>query len=158
MEIKKKYIDDSTALKKMQSFCAYQERSHSEVESKLIDLGVYGDRIGQIVAELIQDNFLNEERFAKAFARGKNNIKKWGRIRIKQELKLRKVSDYCIRKAMEEIEESEYWKNLVEVLTKKKQLLSEEDSFKKNQKLFQFALQKGYESELIQLALKEINK
>ncbi len=156
MEIKKKYLDYDAALKKMQNFCAYQERAHSEVQSKLLDLGVYGDNVGQIIAELIQDNYLNEERFAKVYAHGKNSIKKWGKIRIKQELKLRKVSDYCIRKGMEEILDEEYWANLLEILSKKKQLLNETDAFKANQKLFQYAMQKGYEIELIQAALKEI--
>jgi regulatory protein len=155
LESKKKYTDYPTALRKLQAFCAYQERSHSEVKTKLLDLGVYGDTVDEIIAELIQDNFLNEERFAQAFARGKFNIKKWGKIRILQELKLRKISPYCIKKAMEEIEDEEYLKTLREILVKKKNLLSETDSFKQNQKLFAYAQQKGYESELISKVLQD---
>jgi regulatory protein len=155
LEQKKKHIDYPTALKKLQAFCAYQERSHGEVKTKLLDLGIYGDALEEIIAELIQDNFLNEERFAKAYSRGKFNIKKWGRIRIKQELKLRKISDYCVRKAMEEIEDDAYIATLREIILKKSDLLKEEDNFKLNQKLFSYAIQKGYESELISQVLKD---
>lgn len=137
----------------MQSFCAYQERCHSEVKSKLLDMGVYGENLEMIIAALIEDNFLNEERFAKAFAHGKANIKKWGKIRIKQELKLRKISDYCIKKALAEILDDDYNAYLMEVLNKKAQLIHETDAYKRQQKLFQYALSKGYESELIQKAI-----
>lgn len=153
MEKKKKYIDANTALLKMQNFCAYQERSHVEVRTKLIDLGIYGDTQEDIIASLIADNFLNEERFAKAFAHGKFNIKKWGKVRIKQELKVRKISDYSIRKALEEINIDDYEKTLQEIITKKNALIDETDDFKRQQKLFQYAMQKGFEIELIQKAL-----
>jgi regulatory protein len=153
MERKKKSLDAPTALLKMQHYCAYQERSHSEVRSKLIELGIYGEILEDIVASLISDNFLNEERFAKSFAHGKFNIKKWGKIRIKQELKLRKISAYSIKKALEEIKDDEYEKTLREIINKKNALINETDDFKRQQKLFQYALQKGYEIELIQKAL-----
>jgi regulatory protein len=156
LESKKKYTDYHTAVQKMQAFCAYQERCHSEVKTKLINLGVYGDTLEEIISELIQDNFLNEERFAKAYAHGKSNIKHWGKIRIKQELKLRKISDYCIRKALEEIHDDDYWSRLKEVIIKKNKLIAEPNDFQRNHKLFQYAMQKGYESELISAALREI--
>ncbi len=108
MQKPKKYISQAEALQKLQRYCAYQDRCHSEVRSKLLDLGIYGDELEEIIAELITDNFLNEERFARSYARGKFNIKKWGRHRIKQELKRRQITDYCLRKAMEEIEETDY--------------------------------------------------
>ena len=158
MESKKKYIDYHTALQKMQAFCAYQERCHSEVKTKLIALGIYGDAIDEIIIELIQDNFLNEERFAKAFAHGKSNIKNWGKIRIKQELKLRKISEYCIRKALEEISDEDYRARLKGLIIKKNKLLTETNDFQRNQKIFHYALQKGYESELISATLQEIFK
>jgi regulatory protein len=152
----KKYIDNATALIKMQRYCAYQERSHQEVKDKLIELGVYGDRIDEIIVELIQENFLNEERFAKAFVRGKFNIKKWGKIRIKNELKIHRISAYCLKKGFEEIEDSVYFDTLVSILTKKKLLLNEEDKYKLRQKLFAYAQQKGYEIPLINEALNTI--
>jgi regulatory protein len=156
LEYKKKYIDYPTALQKMQAFCAYQERSQSEVKTKLLSLGLHGDDVEELIAALIEDNFINEERFAKAFAHGKANIKKWGKVRIKQELKLRKISDYCIRKAIAEIHDDDDWKNLKSVLSKKSQLLSDDNEFTHRQKLFQYALQKGYEIELIQSALDQM--
>jgi regulatory protein len=154
----RKYTDAATALIKMQQFCAYQERSHNEVRSKLIDIGVYGDTIDEIIIELIQENFLNEERFAKAFARGKFNIKKWGRLRIKQELKLHKISDYCVRKAMEEITEEDYFGTLHLLVTKKSELLKEQDTFKLRQKLFAYTHSKGYETSIINEVLDDFFK
>lgn len=153
-----KYTDAATAVLKMQRYCAYQERSHNEVRSKLIEIGVYGDTIDQVLIELIQENFLNEERFAKAFARGKFNVKRWGRIRIKQELKLHKISAYCLKKAMEEIPEEDYLKTLQELVRKKSELLQEEDNYKLRIKLFAYVHQKGYETPLINIVLDEFLK
>ena len=104
LEQKKKYYSQEAALLKLQSYCAYQERCHNEVMTKLRDLGVYGDKADEIVAQLITDNFLNEERFAVSYARGKFRIKRWGKIRIRQELKLRQIPEYSIKKAMAEID------------------------------------------------------
>jgi regulatory protein len=108
LQKKKKYISKDDALLKLQAYCAYQDRCHSEVRSKLLDLGIYGDDLEDIIVALIEDNFLNEERYARSYARGKFRIKQWGRLRIRRELKFRKISDYCIRKAMEEIDENDY--------------------------------------------------
>jgi regulatory protein len=156
LNLKKKYTDYATALSGMQRYCAYQERSHAEVRSRLLETGVYGETLEQVIGALIEENFLNEERFACAFARGKCHIRKWGRLKIENELKLRKVSSYCIQKAMKEIDHEEYLNNLRSLLLKKAQILGTvEDAFVKNQKLFQYAHQKGYESELITALLKE---
>ena len=95
MKKAKKYISPEDALAKLQRYCAYQDRCHQEVRTKLIDLGVFGDTLEEIITDLIKDNFLNEERFARSYARGKFRMRKWGRIKIRQELKLRKISDYC---------------------------------------------------------------
>jgi regulatory protein len=149
-----KYTSPEVALIKLQQYCAYQERSHVEVTAKLYELGVYGEKQDEIVMSLIADNFLNEERFAKAYAHGKFNIKNWGRIRIKQELKMHKISPYCLKKAMAEIEEDEYFKKLETIIEKKSNLLNlDDDNFKLRQKLFAYAHQKGYETELINRAL-----
>jgi regulatory protein len=145
-----KYLSLDEALLKMQQYCAYQERCQDEVRSKLIELGVYGVELENVIADLISENFLNEERFAKAFAGGKFRIKHWGRVKIVQELKLKKISEYCIRKALEsEINEADYKATLLEVLNKKSNLLSESDKFKKNQKLALYAMGRGFEIELI---------
>ena len=114
----KKYISKDDALSKLQRYCAYQDRCHQEVRSKLLDLGIYGDDLEEIISDLISENFLNEERYARSYARGKFRIKRWGRMRIQQELKQRKISAYCLRKAMEEIEEEEYEQTLRTILEK----------------------------------------
>ncbi|MEY4904838.1 MAG: regulatory protein RecX, partial [Bacteroidota bacterium] len=117
--IKKKYLDKSAALSKLQRYCAYQERCHSEVRSKLLELGVYGDTLEEVIADLITDNYLNEERFATQYTLGKFNIKRWGKIKIKQELKSRHVSDYSIRQAFAQLHEDEYEATLLHILRKK---------------------------------------
>jgi len=144
------------ALGKLQRYCAYQDRCHQEVRSKLIELQIYGDDLEEIISELIQENFLNEERFARSFARGKFRIKKWGKIKIRQELKKRKLSDYCLKKAMEEIEADDYLKELKILLQKKLSTLKETDPFKRKQKLAAYALRKGFEPPLVWQLVKEV--
>ena len=145
----KKYTSKEDALTKLQRYCAYQDRCHKEVRSKLLELGVYGDDLEEVISDLIQENFLNEERFARSFARGKFRIKKWGRIRIRQELKMRDISAYCLRKAVTEIEEEDYLESLQKVLKKKDGLLKEKDEFKRKNKLVKYAISRGYETHLV---------
>ena len=119
MQPKKKSYTVQEALKAMEHYCAYQERCHKEVETKLRNIGMFQDAQDLIILHLLQENYLNEERFSKAFARGKFNIKKWGRIRISNELKFRNISIYNIKSAMKEIEEAVYFETL-ETLAQKK--------------------------------------
>ena len=142
------WVSKEEALAKLQRYCAYQERCHEEVRSKLLDMGIYSDWREEIIVQLIEENFLNEERFARAFARGKFRIKQWGRNRIRQELKKRKISDYCLRKAMEEIEEEDYLNTLRTALIKKNISLKEEDPYRRKSKLARYAVSRGFESEL----------
>jgi len=144
------------ALLKLQRFCAYQDRCHDEVRSKLLELGVYGDDLEEVIVALIEENFLNEERFARSYARGKFRIKQWGRVRIRQELKRRKISDYCIRAALSEIEENDYADTLRKLLVKHQTTIKRGDDRTRRDKLFRHALQKGYESELILEILGEV--
>jgi regulatory protein len=111
---------------------------------------IYGDDLESIIADLITDNFLSEERYAIAFVRGKFRMKQWGKNKIKQELQMKKISPYCIKKGMAEITDEAYIETLKTILEKKANLLQETDKYKKNQKLLQYAIGKGYESELIQ--------
>ena len=152
--MQKPFPGKEVALQKMQRYCAFQERCHSEVRQKLLEISVYGDTLEEIIAELISENYLNEERFARAYARGKFRTKSWGRNRIQQELKMRKVSAYCIRKGMEEIDEADYLATLEKIITKKLAELHGEDNFTTQQKTAQYAMRKGYESELIWRVLK----
>ena len=150
MMMMKKYISYEKALSKLQAYCAYQERCHQEVRSKLLDLGIYGDDLDNIIADLIEDNFLNEQRYAIAFAGGKFRVKKWGKIRIIRELKRNKISEYCIKKAIKsELPEADYIQTLQEVLEKKARLLNESNPFKRKQKLAKHAMEKGFESFLV---------
>ena len=146
---KKAYISADDALKKLEHYCAYQDRCHQEVRTKLIDLGIYGDELEEIIVALIQDNFLNEERFACSYAGGKFRIKKWGRVRIKRELKRRQISDHCIKKAMKEIPEEDYRACLANLLDKKERMLRISNQYKRNQRLAQYAIQRGFESFLV---------
>ena len=151
---KKKYPPEE-ALLKMQSWCAYQERCQQEARDKLYSYGLWPDAVENIIADLISQNFLNEERFAKAFAGGKFRIKKWGRVKIKLALKQKKISDYCIKKALQEIDEDDYIKTLTSVLEKKGRLLAEKNPVKRKYKLLQYAYSRGFEQDLALDVLKD---
>ena len=144
----KKYYSQEAALLKLQSYCAYQERCHDEVMSKLFELGIYGEKADEIAAQLISDNFLNEERFAISYARGKFRIKRWGKVRIKQELKLRHIPEYSIRKALQAIDtEGGYVETLKTVIRSKSK--DYEGDVQKKQKLAAHAMRKGFEPDLV---------
>ncbi|MEO8760999.1 MAG: regulatory protein RecX [Bacteroidia bacterium] len=149
MEKEKKYHTPKEALLKIRDWCAYQERCQQEVRDKLYEYGLYSTDVENIIAQLISENFVNEERFAIAFAGGKFRIKKWGRIKIKQELKAKRVSDYCIKKGMAQIEDTEYINTLKRLLTLKAKLITEKNFLKKKQKLVRYALSKGYEQDIV---------
>lgn len=148
----------STAILKLRHYCAYQERCHSEVKNKCLELGLRGEEVDEAIAALISDNFLNEERFARAFAGGKFRTKQWGRKKILAELKQRQVSAYCIKKGMEEIDDGEYEHMLTSLAVKKYASLKGEQYLKRKYKTIQYLLQKGYEPELIQGTVEQIAK
>ncbi len=137
------------ATKILEHFCAYQERCHKEVEQKLYDLKMIPEAKEKIILHLLQHNFLNEERFAKAFVSGKFSIKKWGRIKIINQLKFKNISEYNIKTALQEIDEDDYLETLGRIAKKKLNLLKEPNTFKKKNKLVTFLLSKGYETELV---------
>lgn len=137
------------ALQKAQAYCVYQDRSHKEVRTKLLALEIYGDDLEELMSLLIQDKFLDELRFACSFARGKFRIKKWGRKKITQHLKQHDVSDYCLRKAMLEIDESDYMDTLHSILEKKYLQTKGLSDYQRRQKTIQYALSRGFEYELI---------
>ncbi len=144
-----KITDPHLALIKMQSWCAYQERCQQDARNKLYELGLWTEAVENIIVKLIEENFLNEERFATSFARGKFVIKKWGRIKIKQELKQKRVGDYCLKKAMQQIDESEYINTLKKLIESKRKLIKEPNKIKLQYKLMNYALSKGYEKDLV---------
>lgn len=150
----KKITDEKVALAKAEHYCAYQERSQQEVRDKLYEWGLWTDAVENIISQLIGSNFLNEERFAKAYAKGKFNQKGWGRIKIKQGLKFKRVPDVLIKKALQTIDASAYFNSLEQVIIKKSAVLTEKDPYKRKYKLQQYALGRGYETDLIAEVLK----
>ncbi len=144
------------ALEKLKHYCAYQDRCHKEVEQKLFDLKVWGEDADNIIFTLIQENFLNEERYARSFVRGKFKMKKWGRNKIRYALKRNQISDYCIKKGLREIEEDDYLKTLKELAEKKYDSLKREQYLRRKYKVKQHLARKGYEYELINRVLEEI--
>lgn len=155
MESAKKVIDKNQALKKAEHYCAYQERSQQEVREKLYSFNLYSKEVEDIISQLIQNNFLNEERFAIAFALGKFRIKHWGRIKIRQSLKLKRVSEALIRKAINQIDAEDYYATLQKLIAKKNDVLNEKNSFKRKNKLILYALSRGFERDLIMDILKD---
>ena len=141
--------DLKLAKQKIQDYCAYQERCHQEVSSKLKSWGLIPDAIDMLLGELMQHNFLNEERYAKAFVRGKFSIKKWGKIKIINQLKFKGISEYNIKSSLKEIDSNEYLTTLQAIAEKKIPLIKESNSYKKSSKLATFLISKGFESELV---------
>ncbi|WP_026898082.1 regulatory protein RecX [Daejeonella oryzae] len=139
---------------KAESFCAYQERAQQEVRNKLYEWGLHSADVEEIISELITQNFLNEERFAFAYTIGKFRMKGWGKIKIKQNLRLKKISEKLIQKSLQKIDETDYINKLQLMLEKKSDLISEKNSYKKQYKLIQYALSRGYEKDLIMDTLK----
>ncbi len=135
-------------------YCNYQERCHQEVRSKLFELGAgqeYGD---ELIAELIKANLLNEERFAKSYCRGKFSIKKWGRNKIRQQLRQKKVSDYCIKKGLSEISEEDYEQTLLRLCERlREKYQHEKQEWIRQAKIAQYLSGRGFEADLIKQAL-----
>lgn len=144
-----KAVGAAQALQKMEYYCSYQERCHVEVNEKLKEFVLSRQEKDQIIVHLIQDNFLNEERFAALFAISKFHQKKWGKIRIKNELKARKISDYLISKSIREIPSAEYEAVFLELSEKHWESITEKNALKKRKKFCDFMLRKGWESDWV---------
>lgn len=137
------------ATRKLESYCAYQDRCHKEVVKKLKDMGMIPLAIDTILSHLIKENYLNEERFARSFARGKFNIKKWGKRRIVAELKLREISKYNIQSALKEIDESQYLITFNDLAIKRLEQIKDTNKQKKKKKLADYLLYRGWENHLV---------
>tara|TARA_R110000868_G_scaffold1783_3_gene14263 strand:+ start:478 stop:960 length:483 start_codon:yes stop_codon:yes gene_type:complete len=140
-------VDEAT--RKLEGYCAYQDRCHKEVISKLREMNMIPQAIDLIVGHLIQENFLNEERFARSFARGKFKIKKWGKNRIVNELKHRDISKYNITMALKEIESKEYLNTFNALASKRLSEIREKDLQKRRKKLADYLLYRGWESGMV---------
>ena len=151
----KKY-SPSQAIEKIRHYCAYQERSHQETRNKLFEYGLYASEVDEILSNLITDGFLNEERYAKAFAGGKFRIKKWGKLKIVNELESKGISRNCIKAGLNEIGDEDYGNTLKGVLAKKIDQVFEDNLFIKRDKVAKYAIQKGFEPDLVWKQIKEI--
>ncbi len=143
---------------KLESYCSYQERCHAEVQDKLREFFVSENEKNAVIVHLIEHNFLNEERFASLFTISKFHQKKWGKIRIKNELKARRISDFLITKSLKEIPTEEYEMTFDSLSDKHWETLPERDSTKKRKKFCDYLLRKGWESEKIYEKLKQLEK
>lgn len=144
-----KKLTPNQAKLRAESYCAYQERSQQEVRDKLYQWGLYSQEVELTISQLIEDNFLNEERFAEAYARGKFKMNGWGKFKIRQGLMAKSVSSPLIKSALDSISDDDYYAKLEDIILKKKTRTREEDPFKMKQKLVRFAISRGFESELI---------
>ncbi len=145
----RKFLSPDEALEKLKRYCAYQDRCHQEVRYKILEYGVFGDDLEELISALIQDDFLNEERFARSYVRGKFRFKKWGRNKIIQNLKNKQVSPYCIKKGLEEIEEEEYVQNIKDTIIRRVRTKSYKSDYQKRQDIIRYLMSKGFEYETI---------
>lgn len=156
-DYKKSYTVDE-ALSKLQKYCSYQDRCHKEVEQKLKELRMIPEASDQIIMTLINGNYLNEERFALAFVRGKFKIKKWGRHRLTSELKQRNISKYVIEKALKQISEAAYKATFERLAHKKAASITGVCAFKKKKKLADYLLYRGWESSMVYEKVNQVFK
>jgi regulatory protein len=151
-------LSKEQALQKLRQYCAYQERAHAEVKEKLYSYGLHRKEVDESIAQLIEEDYLNEERFAIQFAGGHFRLKHWGRVKIRHALKQKQISDYCIKKAMKQIDDEAYYTTLEKLASQKWLLLKgEKNIFVKKKKITGFLLQKGYESDLVNDVVKGLS-
>ncbi len=148
MEKQKQKLTPQQAKPKIEHFCNYQERCHSEVTDKLYEFGLHTDEVNELLGYLVKKGLLNEERFARAFAGGKFRQKQWGKNKIRRELKMRNLSEYCIKKGLMEIDEADYRRTLKSLAEKYERTLKDKLSYIRKQKILKHLVQKGYEYEL----------
>jgi regulatory protein len=156
--IRRQTLTKEQALQKARHYCAYQERAHSEAREKLYSFGLWKKDVEEALSLLIEENYLNEERYAEQFAGGRFRMKHWGRVKIRYELKQKQVGEYCIKKALAAIDEEDYIKTLTRLAADKWEALKDENAFVRRGKIQDYLLHKGYETGLIGPVLKEISE
>ncbi len=155
MEKSKKFIYGTEAYSKITKWCAYQERAQQEVRDKLYDFGLHKEEVEQLLTRIISEGFVNEERFAISFANGKLNQLGWGRVKIRYALKAKKVSDYCIKKAINSLDENKYIQILEDAFHKRNKMEKEKHPLKRKYKLMSYLASRGFEQDLIATIIKE---
>jgi regulatory protein len=157
--IRRQNLTKEQALQKLKHYCAYQERCHSEVKEKLYSLGLWKKDVEEAISMLIEENYLNEERFAIQFAGGHFRIKYWGKVKILYALKQKQVGEYCIKKALAAIDEADYQATLEKLAANKWEMLTGEPNiFIRRRKLQDYLMQKGYEPERAAGIAKEVSR
>ncbi|MFN5345935.1 MAG: regulatory protein RecX [Bacteroidota bacterium] len=154
MEKSKKFISGTEAYSKITKWCAYQERAQQEVRDKLYDFGLHKEEVEQLLTRIISEGFVNEERFAISFANGKLNQLGWGRVKIRYALKAKKVSDYCIKKAINSLDENKYIQILEDAFHKRNKMEKEKHPLKRKYKLMSYLASRGFEQDLIASIIK----
>lgn len=155
--LQKKWLTPEQAYQKIKHYCGYQERSHAEVKEKLYSFGLWKSDVETLLSRIIEEDYLNEERFARAFVGGRFRMKQWGRVKIKYELKQKQVSEYNIKKAMKEISEEDYQDIFNKLFASKLESLSSEKNVPtRKRKMLDYMLQKGYERDMIMSKLNEL--
>ncbi len=156
--IRRQSLSREQALQKARHYCGYQERCHSEVKEKLYSFGLHRKEVEEALSTLIEENYLNEERFAIQYAGGHFRLKQWGKVKIKYELKQKQVSEYCIKKALAALDEEDYERTLARLAEAKWETLrGETNIFTKKRKLQDYLLQKGYESDRITSSIRALS-
>lgn len=151
-----KKLTRQEGLAKIYRYCAYQERSHLEVKNKLFEYGLHSDEVNEILSQLVVEGFLNEERFAKAFAGGKFRMQKWGHNKIVHALEGKGLTKNCIQQGLKEIDEGEYLKTLKGIIRDKLNQTRESNRFKKRDKVARFTISKGYEPDMVWELVKDM--
>lgn len=151
-----KIITHIDALEKARSYCAYQERSQQEVIQKLKSFKLSEDELNYVLLQLIQGDYLNEERYAQAYVSGKVRIKKWGKRKIKHQLKQKGLTDKCIEIGFKEVDQEEYFETLKNVASYKWETVNEPNAYKKKQKVMSYLYGRGFETDLINEVLNDI--
>ena len=151
-------ITPETALAKLQHYCAYQERCHADVKEKLYGFGLTPLVVDNIIVHLIEENYLNEERFAILYAGGHFRTKKWGRLKILRGLKEKGISEYCIKKAIREIDMDDYNATLQKLAGAKWELLRGNGPTQRKAKCWNYLVQKGYEPNLVGEVVSALSK
>lgn len=154
--IKKKSFTVNEIKRKLEQYCVYQDRCHKEVEQKMKEFTLIPEARELILLSLMKDNFLNEERFSKSYARGKFRIKSWGKQRIVRELKFRDISAYNIKTALKEIDEAAYLETIYKITVNRNAVISEPNIYKRKKKLIDFLMRKGFENNLIFETVNEV--
>lgn len=155
MKKRKALLTVTDAVAAMQRYCVYQDRCHKEVRTRLLEHQVYGHDLEEVMTALILDDFLNEERYARSFVRGKFRMNKWGKNKIVQHLKFNNVSPYCIKKGLSEIDDDLYMETIKGLIKRKNEGILKADIYTRKRKITSYLVQKGYEMHIISELLQE---